>query len=89
VAVAGFASGSFLSVDAADLLMRNYAVAGVYGGGTTPEQDAAAYRRLIGLAEEGAIRTPVGMVSEFDEVPDVLSLLTSGGPAGKHIIRVS
>jgi NADPH2:quinone reductase len=89
VPVAGFASGSFLSVDAADLLMRNYAVVGVYGGGTTPEQDAVANRRLIELVEEGAIRTPVGVVSGFDEVPDLLSRLTSGGPAGKHIIRVS
>jgi NADPH2:quinone reductase len=76
-------------VDVADLLMRNYAVVGVYAGGTTPEQDAVAYRRFIELVEQGAIRTPVGTVSGFDEVPDVLSLLTSGGPAGKHIIHVS
>ena len=89
VSVAGYASGAFLTVDAMDLLLRNYAVVGVYAGGTTPEQDAAAWERLFALVDQGAIRTQVGTVSGFEEVPEVLSRLTSGGPAGKHVIRVS
>jgi NADPH:quinone reductase len=89
VPVVGFASGSFITTDAMDLMMRNYAIVGVYAGATTPEQDTAAYRRLIELVDQHAIRTPVGTVSGFDEMPEVLSRLTSGGPAGKHIINVS
>lgn len=45
--------------------------------------------RPLALVEQGAIRTPVSTVSGFEEVTEVLSRLASGGPAGKHIIRVS
>jgi NADPH2:quinone reductase len=89
VPMAGYASGSFLTVDPLDLLLRNYAVVGVYAGGTTTEEDAAAWQRLLELVDNGAIRTPIGTVSGFDEVPGVLSRLTSGGPAGKQIIDIS
>ncbi|MCW2863423.1 MAG: hypothetical protein JWP48_5131 [Actinoallomurus sp.] len=78
-----------MTVDTLDLLLRNYAVVGVYSGGTTPEEDAAAWQRLLELADKGSIRTPIGTVSGFDEVPGVLSRLTSGGPAGKQIIDIS
>jgi NADPH:quinone reductase len=89
VPVAGYASGSFLTVDPMDLVLRNYAVVGVYAGGTTPEEDTAAWQRLFELVDEGAIRTPIGTVSGFDEVPGVLGDLASGGPAGKQIIEIS
>ncbi|MFB9836240.1 zinc-binding dehydrogenase [Actinoallomurus acaciae] len=89
VSVAGYASGAFVTVDVMDMVLRNYSVVGVYAGGTTPDQDAAAYGTMLGMAERGVIRTPIGTVSPFEEVPAVLARMASGGPAGKHIIRVS
>jgi hypothetical protein len=55
-------------------------------GGTTPEQDAAAWERLFALVEQGDHPYSGG---RFEEVPEVLSRLSSGGPAGKQISRVS
>lgn len=63
MSVAGYASGSFVTVDVLDMVLRNYSVVGVYAGGTTPEEDVEAYHTLLGMAERGVIRTPVGTVS--------------------------
>lgn len=41
------------------------------------------------LARRGAVRTPVGEMSDFEEVPAMLSRLVSCGPATKQVIRVA
>jgi NADPH:quinone reductase-like Zn-dependent oxidoreductase len=48
-----------------------------------------AFQWLVSLAEQGAIRTPVGHVYAFDEVPEAIATLESGAPAGKLIVRVA
>jgi NADPH:quinone reductase len=89
VAVVGYASGSFLTVDPLDVLLRNYAVVGVYAGGFTPEEEAAATRQLVDMAERSDIHPPISVEYSFDEVPEAIESLQSGSPAGKTIIRMS
>jgi NADPH2:quinone reductase len=87
IAVIGYASGSWLTLDPLDMVLRNYTAAGVFAGGTV-EEDQAAYRQLVELAERGAIRTPVATVVTFDEVPDVISAIPTA-PPGKAVVRIS
>jgi len=86
VAMLGFASGTWLKPDPLDLVLRNYGVLGVFAGGYTADEDQAAYRYLVGLAEEGRIRTPVGQVWSFAEVPSAIASLQAP-PPGKSVIR--
>ena len=88
IAIVGLASGSFVRLDPLDMLVRNYSAAGVFAGGLTSEEDAAANRRLFELADRKAITTPVGNVYEFADVPEVLAGCESP-PPGKSVIRVA
>jgi NADPH2:quinone reductase len=88
IAVLGLASGSTVRIDSIDLLMRNYSAVGVFAGGHTPEEDAAAWGRLYDLAERKEITTPVGTVYSFDEVPAMIRQ-QGAPPPGKSVVRVS
>jgi NADPH2:quinone reductase len=86
VAVIGFASGEWLDASAAELVMRNHSLVGVFAGGFTAEEDQATNAALLRLAEAGRIRTPVGSVHDFADVPQVLQELGSTTPAGKVVV---
>ncbi|MBP2702335.1 NADPH:quinone oxidoreductase family protein [Microbispora sp. RL4-1S] len=88
IAVVGLAAGTTVPIDSLDLLLRNYSAVGVFAGGHTPEEDAAAWGRLSELAEQKAITTSVGTVFSFDDVPAMISGQGSP-PPGKSVVRVS
>jgi NADPH:quinone reductase len=88
-ALIGYASGSWASLDPLNLVLHNYSAVGVFGGGFTPEEDAAALDRLYDLAASGAIKTPVSTVYSFDEVPSVIQRIARGNATpGKSIVRI-
>jgi len=89
IAVIGLASGTVVPLDPMDMLLRNYTAVGVLA---TPDDDplveAGVWDHLAGLAEQGAISTPVGTVYGFDEVPRMIAEQTAPG-AGKSVVRVA
>jgi NADPH2:quinone reductase len=87
--VIGYAAGSFPRIDAMGLLLGNFSVVGVYGGGVPPEEDAATVDRICALAEQGAIRTPVGAVVPFEDVPAAIEQVMTGRAVGKTVVRVA
>jgi NADPH2:quinone reductase len=88
IAVVGLASGATVKIDTLDLLVRSYSAVGVFAGGFTPEEDAAAWGRLLDLAEREVITTPVGKVYSFDEVPAMIRQQATP-PPGKSVVRIS
>ncbi|NUL06008.1 NADPH:quinone oxidoreductase family protein [Streptomyces lunaelactis] len=89
IAVIGLASGSALSLDSMDMLLRNYTAVGVLASpNDDPETEAAVWDHLVSLAKHGAITTPVGRVYGFDEVPRMVAEQTAPG-AGKSVVRVA
>jgi NADPH2:quinone reductase len=85
----GLASGTVVSVDPMDMLLRNYAAVGVLATpNEDPKAEAAAWDRLADLADEGAITTPVGTVYRFDEVPRMIAEQATPA-AGKSVVRVA
>jgi NADPH:quinone reductase len=89
VALIGYASGSWLEFDPVDLVLRNYAIVGVFAGGFTEEEDISANERLRQLAEQGRIRTAIGSVHRFEDAPSVLEALEGATRPGKVVMTVS
>jgi NADPH2:quinone reductase len=87
VAVVGYASGSWLTLDPLDMVMRSYTAAGVFAAGT-PEEDQVAFDRLTQLAAERTITVPVTTVASFDDVPAVIAAAQSGKP-GKTVVTMN
>jgi NADPH2:quinone reductase len=89
IAIIGVASGTPVALDPMDMLLRNYSAVGVLAiPNDDPEVEAAVWSRLAGLAEKGAITTPVGRVYGFDEVPRMIADQSAPG-AGKSVVRVA
>ncbi|BBY46683.1 NADPH:quinone oxidoreductase (plasmid) [Mycolicibacterium arabiense] len=86
IAVVGYASGSWLTLDPVDMVLRNYSAAGVFAAGT-PAEDALAYGALRELANRGAIKTPVSSLAAFTDVPEVISGIRTA-PPGKTVVLV-
>jgi NADPH2:quinone reductase len=87
VAVVGYASGSWIDVPAAELVMRNHALVGVFTGGFTEDEDRAINAELTRLVGAGQLATPLGATYTFDEVPRVLQHLGSASPPGKIVVE--
>ena len=88
IAIVGLASGATAELNSLDMLLRNYSAVGVLAAGYTPDEDAAAWEALTGLAARGEITTPVGTVYAFDDVPAMIARQVSP-PPGKSVVRVS
>jgi NADPH2:quinone reductase len=89
IAMIGLASGTVVPVDPMDMLLRSYTAVGVLATpNDDPEAEAAVWDRLAGLAQQGAITTPVGTVYRFDEVPQMIAE-QSAPRAGKSVVRVA
>lgn len=89
IAVIGLAAGATVPLDSTDMLMRNYSAVGVLASPhEDPSREAAVWNRLVQLAGDRAIRTPVGTVHPFAAVPDMIA--AQGAPApGKSVVRVA
>jgi NADPH2:quinone reductase len=88
IAIVGFASGVPVTLNAVDLLLRNYSAVGVLADAHSPALQEAAWSHLAELAEAGKLATPVGRIWSFDEVPDMIAQQTNP-PAGKVVVKVS
>jgi NADPH:quinone reductase len=86
-AIVGFASGSWVTVDPIDAVMRNYSVVGVLAAGFTAEENARDIADLYRLAEAGSLPTPIGEVAELADVPRVIESLGTSAPPGKLVVR--
>ena len=89
-AVVGLASGTFVTADAAAMVMGNYSMVGVLGGAflDSPHRDSVAVDAVCDLAERGLISTPLGTVSSFDAAPDAIQSIADGKAIGKSVVRV-
>ncbi|WP_306215986.1 zinc-binding dehydrogenase [Actinoplanes sp. RD1] len=88
IALIGVAGGLPAPIDPLVLLFGNLTAIGVYAGGYSAAQDEAAWEALARLARDGRIRTPVGAVHSFADVPDLLATLDNS-PPGKAVVRVA
>lgn len=86
-ATIGFASGSWVTVNPIELVMRNISVIGVLAAGFSADEDAAHNAELCRMAADGDISVPIGRVANLDEVPAVIASLESGAPPGKLVVR--
>lgn len=88
IVIIGFAAGSWIVLDPLDMVLRNYSAVGTFAGGFTPEEDARAVQILCEMAERGQLKTPIGKVFAFDEVPSLIQQIADGAPSGKLAVRV-
>lgn len=89
IAVVGYASGAWVTLDPLDMVLRSWSAVGVYAGAFSAAADAHAFAELTALAEAGRIKPPVSRIYAFDEVPAVLAALEGGAPPGKLTVAVS
>lgn len=88
--VIGLASGSLATVDPLALLMHNWTMVGVLGGAfESREVDTHAVDEVWRMADAGLIRTPVGKVFPFGEVPEAIDAMANARTIGKSVVRVA
>jgi NADPH2:quinone reductase len=89
VAVIGYASGTWIEVPAAELVMNNHSLVGVFTGGFTETEDRAINSELTRLADIGQLTTALGPTYGLDEIPHVLQVQELGttGQPGKIVVR--
>ncbi|WP_375604831.1 zinc-binding dehydrogenase [Curtobacterium sp. MCBD17_031] len=85
--VVGLASGTTVPIDSMDLLMRNVTAVGVFAGGTTPEEDEAAWVALTRMLADGELAPVVRKEVPYRDVPAMIR--EHGGSAGKSVVLVS
>jgi NADPH:quinone reductase len=86
----GLANGSFTAVDPLTLLMHNWTVIGVLGGAFESRQtDTHAVDEVWRMADAGLIRTPVGNVFSFSEVPEAIDAMAHARTIGKSVVHVA
>ncbi|MFT7835738.1 zinc-binding dehydrogenase [Saccharothrix sp. BKS2] len=73
VLIVGFASGQVARLDAQDLLMRDYSVAGVISAFRDDTERAATVSALSAMLAAGRITPPVTSVHPFDQVPEAIA----------------
>ena len=86
LALIGFASGEWPRLDPLDMVIRNYAVVGVFAGGFTEEEDRAAYTVLSDMVAQGRLTSAVTRTFALDDLPDLIQLMQDGAPAGKFVV---
>ena len=86
--VVGFASGTWLRVDGAELTMSSRSVLGVIASSGSPDQQVRAHESLLALAERGSL-SPVVRQLPFDELPAGLEAVAAGSIMGKVVIDVT
>lgn len=87
VVLVGFASGQWVALDAQDMVRRNYSAVGIFAGDMKPTEFAQTFDDLTTLVGTGAIRTPVGQIFSFDEVPTAINAIRTAMP-GKIIVEI-
>jgi NADPH:quinone reductase-like Zn-dependent oxidoreductase len=85
--VVGFASGQWLQVSGGDLTLSNRSVIGVIAHAGTPEEHADAHEKMLTLAADGTLETPVTTVP-FDDLPQAVEAVAAGTVIGKMVVQV-
>jgi NADPH2:quinone reductase len=88
VLIVGFAGGKIANLDAYDLLMRDYSVAGVVSAFRDEVERAETVRVLSSMLASGRITPPVTSVYPFDQVPHALAQRASEA-TGQSAITVA
>lgn len=88
-ALVGFASGEWAQIDPLHMVLKNYAVAGMFAGNLSTEESQQTWADLHHLAKTRQIVTPVGQVFPFSQVPQALHALQAGEIGGRIIIDMS
>jgi NADPH2:quinone reductase len=83
----GFASGSWVQVNTAHAVRRNYSLVGVYASGYTREQNEADHEALLALHAEGRLAGFVTTVP-FAELPDAVEAVASARVIGKLAVTL-
>ncbi len=78
----GFASGSWVQINTAHAVRRNYSLVGVYASGYTREQNEADHEALLALHADGRLGGFVTTVP-FAELPDAVEAVASARVIGK------
>lgn len=85
--VVGFASGSWVQVDTAHLVRRNYSLVGVYAGGYTREETEADHEAMLALAAEGKLSS-FAHVRRFEDLPAAVTEVADGTVIGKTVVTL-
>lgn len=92
IVVVGFAGGEVQSVRASHVLMRNYAVLGLYMGAYSAtahgrELVGQVHAEIVRLSMDGRIRAVIDRVVGLEEVPAALADLGGRRTTGKVVVR--
>ncbi len=80
----GFASGAWPDIDAARLVVGDFAVVGVYAGATTREENEAMLDAMFELVATGALQ-PQSEARACEELPQALTDLAAGQVQGRLV----
>ncbi|MFQ1000913.1 NADPH:quinone oxidoreductase family protein [Modestobacter sp. SSW1-42] len=86
--IVGFASGRPASIDAQDLLMRDYAAIGILSTFRDETEKAATVATLTKMLAAEQVHPPVTAVYPFDHVPEALTTRAEGG-IGQTVITLT
>ncbi|HEY3833669.1 MAG TPA: NADPH:quinone oxidoreductase family protein [Acidimicrobiia bacterium] len=81
----GFASGAWPEIDAARVVMGNFAVMGVYVGATTRPEREAMLEQLFELVASGALRLQVD-TRPFHDLPAALTDVAAARARGRIVV---
>ncbi len=90
--VIGFAGGRIPTVSANMPLIKGFSVVGVRAGEygrRNPEKGAAAMAAIMQLAEDGAIKPPVGAIFPLDQAVEALRNLDNRQALGKTVVTLA
>lgn len=90
--VIGFAGGRIPTISANMPLIKGFSVVGVRAGEygrRNPEKGAAAMAAIMHLAEEGAIRPPVGATFPLEQAVEALRNLDQRQALGKTVVTLN
>ena len=82
----GFASGSWPTIAAHDLVVANTSLVGVFAGGFSRPELEAMHAGLSGLVADGGLRNAVTDQVTFDELPAAVQRMADRGVVGKLVM---
>jgi NADPH2:quinone reductase len=80
----GFASGTWPTIEAHDLVIGNFSVVGVYAGACAREERVGMLAEMTALVEKGTLR-PVVTRSAFDDLPSALTQVAASAVQGRMV----
>jgi NADPH2:quinone reductase len=82
----GFASGTWPTVAALDLVLANTSLLGVFAGGFSRDELDNMHAQLAKLISEGSLRNAVTAQIPFEELPGALQQMADRAVVGKRVL---